>query len=77
MPAPRYTVRRGKRKLTKTFNVASTHMLLVDPSLPPSEVRQMAKDMEKVPGVKYVLGLESVLGAEVPESCFPRSLSAR
>lgn len=64
----------ANEKLSKTFNVASTHMLLVDPSLPPSEVRHMAKDMEKVPGVKYVLGLESVLGAEVPEELLPEEL---
>lgn len=64
----------ANEKLSETFNVASTHMLLVDPSLPPSEVRQMTKDMEKVPGVKYVLGLESVLGAEVPEELLPEEL---
>ena len=64
----------ANEKLSETFNVASTHMLLVDPSLPPSEVRQMAKDMEKVPGVKYVLGLESVLGAEVPAELLPDKL---
>lgn len=64
----------ANEKLSETFNVASTHMLLVDPSLPQSEVRQMAKDMEKVPGVKYVLGLESVLGAEVPEELLPEEL---
>lgn len=64
----------ANEKLSKTFNVASTHMLLVDSSLSPSEVRQMAKDMEKVPGVKYVLGLESVLGAEVPEELLPEEL---
>ncbi len=64
----------ANEKLSETFNVASTHMLLVDPSLPPSEVRQMAKDMEKVPGVKYVLGLESVLGAEVPVELLPEEL---
>ena len=46
----------ANEKLSETFNVASTHMLLVDPSLPPSEVRQMAKDMEKVPGVFGFLG---------------------
>lgn len=64
----------ANEKLSETFNVASTHMLLVDSSLSPSEVRQMAKDMENVPGVKYVLGLESVLGAEVPEELLPEEL---
>lgn len=64
----------ANEKLSETFNVASTHMLLVDSSLSPSEVRQMAKDMEKVPGVKFVLGLESVLGAEVPEELLPEEL---
>ncbi len=56
----------ANEKLSETFDVASTHMLLVDSSLSSSDIRQMTEDMENIPGVKYVLGLESVLGSEVP-----------
>lgn len=61
-------------KLHEEFDIASTHMLLVDASLPSSDVRAMIKDMEQVPGVKYVLGLESVLGSNVPEEFLPDSI---
>lgn len=61
-------------KLHEEFDIASTHMLLVDADLPSSDVRGMIKDMEQVDGVKYVLGLESVLGADVPEEFLPDSI---
>ena len=61
-------------KLHEEFDIASTHMLLVDADLPSSEVRTMIREMEQVDGVKYVLGLESVLGADVPEEFLPDSI---
>lgn len=61
-------------KLSKEFDIASTHMLLVDASLPSKQVRSMISDMEQVDGVKYVLGLESVVGAGVPEEIQPDSV---
>ena len=61
-------------KLSKEFDIASTHMLLVDASLPSKQVRSMISDMEQVDGVKYVLGLESVVGADVPEEILPDSV---
>ena len=64
----------ANEKLSETFDVASTHMLLVDSSLSSSDIRQMTEDMENIPGVKYDLGLESVLGAEVPEELLPEEL---
>lgn len=61
-------------KLSEEFDIASTHMLLVDASLPSKQVRSMISDMEQVDGVKYVLGLESVVGADVPEEILPDSV---
>lgn len=61
-------------KLSEEFDIASTHMLLVDASLPSKQVRSMISDMEQVDGVKYVLGLESVVGAGVPEEILPDSV---
>ncbi len=61
-------------KLSEDFNIASTHMVLVDSSLPGKSIRSMIKEMKKVDGVKYVLGLESVVGSAVPEEIIPESI---
>ncbi len=61
-------------KLSEDFNIASTHMVLVDAKLPSEKVRGMIGDMEKVDGVRYVLGLESILGSRVPEEILPDSI---
>lgn len=62
-------------KLSESFDIASTHMLLIDSELPPKAVRNMISEMEQVDGVKYVLGLESVIGSRVPEEILPESLT--
>ena len=46
-------------------------MVLVDADLPSKEVSAMMREMEQVDGVKYVLGMESVLGSMVPEEILP------
>ena len=61
-------------KLSEDFNIASTHMVLADANLSGKAVRSMIKEMEKVDGVKYVLGLESVVGSAVPEEIIPESI---
>ncbi len=62
-------------KLSEDFDIASTHMVLVDASLPTKTVRSMIDEMEQVDGVKYVLSLESVVGSRVPEEILPESVS--
>lgn len=61
-------------KLAEDFDIASTHMVLVDTSVPSADVRAMIEEMEQVEGVKYVLGLESVLGSRVPQEMLPDSI---
>ena len=61
-------------KLSEDFDISSTHMLLVNSDVPSRDVRAMIAEMEKVDGVKYVLGLESVLGPLVPEEILPDSV---
>jgi predicted RND superfamily exporter protein len=63
-------------KLSEDFDISTTHMLLVDASLPTQTVRDMIGEMEKVDGVKYVLSLESVVGSRVPEEILPESISS-
>ena len=62
-------------KLSEDFNIASTHMILIDAKTDPKQVRNMCSEMEKVDGVKYVLGLESVIGSRVPEEVLPERLT--
>ena len=63
-------------KLSEEFDIASTHMVLVSADIPTSSVRKMIKEMEQVNGVKYVLGLESVIGSKVPEEILPESITS-
>ncbi len=62
-------------KLSEDFDIASTHMLLIDANLPSKSVRSMIHEMEAVDGIKYVLSLESVLGPRVPEEILPESIT--
>ncbi|MFR1519374.1 MAG: MMPL family transporter, partial [Clostridia bacterium] len=61
-------------KLQEEFDVASTHMLLVNAKVSEKNMKSMIGEMEAVPGVKYVLGLESVVGSAVPEEILPESI---
>lgn len=61
-------------KLSEEFNIASTHMILIDADTSPKAVRSMIDEMEQVDGVKYVLGLESVVGSRIPEEILPESV---
>jgi len=61
-------------KLSEDFNIASTHMVLVDAKTPSKSIRSMIDEMEKVDGIKYVLGLESILGSRVPEEILPERI---
>ncbi len=70
-----YVIAEGK--LRDEFNIASTHMLLVDAGLPAKQVRSMADEMEAVDGVKYVLGMESVVGSRIPEEFLPESVTEK
>ena len=61
-------------KLQEDFDIASTHMVLVDAGLSPKAVKSMMSEMDQVDGVKYVLGLESVIGSRVPQEVLPDSI---
>ena len=65
----------ANHKLRDEFGVASTHMALVDASVPQKDVAAMIDEMEKVDGIKYALGLESVIGDSVPKEMLPESIT--
>lgn len=61
-------------KLADEFDIASTHMLLVDRDVPMPNIRKMIREMEQVDGIQYILSLESVVGCRVPEEILPESI---
>lgn len=65
---------KANEKLSEDFNVSSTLMLLVDADTSAKQVKEMAGEMEKVDGVAYVLGLDSLLGDRIPEEMIPDSV---
>jgi hypothetical protein len=61
-------------KLRNDFDIGSTHMVLVDADMSSKDVKSMIGEMEEVDGVKYVLGLESVVGSRIPEEAIPEEI---
>ena len=61
-------------KLQEDFGVGATHMVLVSTDVSDADVRSMVHEMENVEGIKYALGLESVVGPLVPEEMLPESV---
>lgn len=67
----------ANEKLDETFQMNTTHILLVDSSLSHKEVGKMKKDMEDVAGVTSVLGVESVVGSAVPMEIIPEEATEK
>ena len=61
----------ANKKLEETFDMATTHLLLVDSDVSQKNVRDMMEEMQQVDGVKSVIGIDSLLGAGIPESIVP------
>ena len=64
----------ANKKLAETFDMATTHLLLVDADVSQKDVRAMTEEMQRVDGVKAVIGMDSLLGAGIPESIVPRDV---
>ena len=60
-------------KLNKDYNMNTTHVLLMKSDVSPADVSRMAKKIEKVDGVKWALGLHSIVGPGIPADMLPES----
>ena len=61
-------------KLHENFDIATTHMVLVDSKLESKKVSQMCNDIKKVDGVSYVLGLDSLKEPGIPVEMLPKKI---
>lgn len=64
----------ANKKLQEEYDIASTLMILTDADMDESDTRSMAREMENVDGVKYVISLETLLGDDVPTAILPERL---
>ena len=66
----------ANEKLKEDYDMNTTHMILVDSSVSSIDVNKMIKEMDKVDGVKWALGLDSLVGPSVPSDMIPESVSS-
>ena len=66
----------ANEKLKEDYDMNTTHMILVDGSVSSTDVNKMIKEMDKVDGVKWALGLDSLVGPSVPSDMIPESVSS-
>lgn len=64
----------ANEKLEEEFGMNATHMLLVSADLQAKDVKHMSDEMKKVPGINWVLGLNSIKGAALPDEMIPEEL---
>lgn len=64
----------ANEKLKKEFNMSNMHMILLKDGLSAKKKSAMSKEIEKVDGVKWVIGLNSLVGSNVPESMIPNDI---
>lgn len=65
---------KANTKLEESFNMNSTHMILLNADVSKEKVKEMSSEMKEVAGVKSVLGLDSLLGESIPEAIIPNEI---
>lgn len=65
----------AETKLEEDFHAGSTDVALISTKMNEENVRQMLSELGKVGGVKYVLGLETLIGERVPAEFLPESVT--
>ena len=65
---------KANEKMQESFDLATTHMILVDASLSQKEVSDMVDQINEVDGVNQCIGLSSLVGNLVPEEILPDEL---
>lgn len=66
----------ANEKLKEDYDMNTTHILLLDSSVPAADVSKMLKKVETVDGVKWALGLDKLVGPGVPSDMLPESVTS-
>ena len=65
----------ANKELAEAFNMNSTHMILVTNDQSDKDTRNMMTDIESIDGVKFCLGLDSIIGAGIPSNFIPSEVT--
>lgn len=65
----------ANEKVSDEFDMNATDMVLANADLSPKDAKAMLKEMGNVKGVKFALGLDSILGPSVPRDMIPDELT--
>ncbi|WP_049754824.1 efflux RND transporter permease subunit [Caldicellulosiruptor saccharolyticus] len=60
--------------LKKEYNMTTTHMVLVDRSVPKYQIKNMCEEIKRVKGVEKVLAFDDILGPAIPDEFIPSSV---
>ncbi|MFG6329175.1 MAG: MMPL family transporter [Lachnospiraceae bacterium] len=61
-------------KLKEEFDMSNVHMVLLKDGLTAKEKNQIIKEIEKVDGVKWVIGINSLIGSNFPDEMIPSDI---
>ena len=61
-------------KQEEKFNTGATDMILVSSSVSERDVKTMSRELKKIDGVNYVLGLNTIKGGALPQELIPENL---
>ena len=64
----------ANKKLEEKFNLNCLHIIMMDKDTAMKSKRKMLQEVEDVDGVKWALGISSVMGPAVPEHMLPKKL---
>ncbi len=66
----------ANEELDEKFHMGATHMLMLNADVSEKEVQSMAKEMQKLDGVKWVLGFNTIKSGSIPDALIPDELSS-
>ena len=64
----------ANKKLEDTFHMNVIHILMMDKDIKAKDKASMYKDIDKVEGVKWTIGMNSLIGPEIPDVLIPDNI---
>ena len=64
----------ANKKLSDEFGMSNIHMVMIKNGMSQKELSNMQKEIDKVDGVEWCLGMNSVIGSSIPSDMIPSSM---
>ncbi|MBR1823922.1 MAG: MMPL family transporter [Ruminococcus sp.] len=64
-------------KLSEEYNMNSTHILMVKSDMSAKDAHSLMSEMEKVNGVQFAMGFNSLVGPAVPDEIIPEEIKGK